>query len=122
MRIKNVFIVFFAAFIINGMINVSTAQDNNISTSKDGKTIFTDAKCSSCHSIVNENIITKKKGNAPDLSDIGIKLKADFIKKYLLKEEKINDKKHLIAFKGESAELDTLANWLANLKTPPKNE
>ena len=115
---------FFSAFIwiitLSGIIGISQAQNNNETVKKDGKTIFTDSKCPMCHSITNEGITAMKKGNAPDLSDVGTRFKADFMKKYLIKEATLNDKKHLIKFKGEEADLDTLVNWLANLTSPPK--
>jgi cytochrome c553 len=104
---------------------MTVAQD----APKDGKTIFTDAKCNNCHAITAEKIeaLRKPMGKMlpPDLSDVGTRIKADFIAKYITKDEKLNDKTHPIAFKGTDDELKVLAAWLETLKTvpePPKEE
>jgi cytochrome c553 len=96
---------------------------------KTGQTIFMDAKCNNCHGIVALGIESKskKKDNPPpDLSNVGAELTSEFIKKYLLKEETLHDKKHAIAFKGSDEDLTMLSEWLATLKTssdePPKAE
>lgn len=85
-----------------------------------GKVIFKDSKCGTCHSITAQGIAKageeKKEKAAPDLSDVGTKHKADWISKYLLKKETLNDDKHLKKFKGTDEELETLSNWLATLK------
>ena len=84
---------------------------------KDGKTIFADAKCSDCHSVDAQSIEAKKKTDKTvDLSKAGEKNDAAFITKYLKKDAELNGKKHPVAFKGEAADLETLATWLAGLK------
>ncbi len=84
---------------------------------KDGKTIYTDAKCSNCHSIDSQKIEAKKKTDKTvDLSKTGEKNDAAFFAKYLKKEADLNGKKHPVAFKGEAADLETLTKWLAGLK------
>ena len=95
-----------------------TASTSAEEAAKDGKTIFTEAKCTMCHSVKSLTIETK--GKAPDLSIVGDKLKADFLMKYLKKEDKLNDKNHPIAFKGNDDDLKTLTGWLESLKTPEK--
>jgi cytochrome c2 len=112
MKIKMMMALLVVAIALLGTRSMTTAQD---AAAKDGKTIFTESKCSMCHAISSEGIETKKKG-APDLSDVGTKLKADFIEKYISKEEQLDGKKHPIAFKGEAADKTTLANWLESLK------
>jgi hypothetical protein len=90
---------------------------------RDGKTIFVEAKCVSCHPISAEGLQPAKKASGkmipPDLSDVGTKLKSDFLSKYITKEEMIDGKKHLIAFKGEPNELKILSDWLESLKKAP---
>lgn len=82
------------------------------------KKIFEDSKCNSCHSVESQGLEAKKKSDKyPDLSNTGSTLTSDFIIKFLKKDETIDGKKHPIAFKGEEAELQTLADWLASLKT-----
>lgn len=118
MKFKLMFLALFVAAAFFTLKTTSIAQD-----AKDGKTIFTEAKCLNCHAVASQGIeATNKKTKAPDLSNVGATYKADFIKKYLTKEEQINDKKHLIAFKGTPDELTTLATWLEGLKTAPKEE
>ena len=86
------------------------------------KTIFKESKCGSCHSIKAQGIQKgsgeeKKEKAAPDLSDVGTKHKADWISKYLLKKETLNDDKNLKKFKGSDEDLETLSAWLASLKS-----
>ena len=124
MKLKHLFAAILCFGIIFGTYNYAGAQDAKV---KDGKTIFTDAKCGTCHGIVIEKIIPAKKPSGkvppPDLSDVGKKLKADFMFKYLQKEESLDGKKHLVAFKGDEADLKILVAWLETLKTtPPKEE
>ncbi len=91
----------------------STQEDEAI-----GKKLFVEKKCSTCHAVESQGIVLKKKTKAPDLSTVGSKLTADFIKKYVLKEEKLDGVAHIFLFKGEPHELDSLANWLESLKEP----
>jgi hypothetical protein len=120
MKLKHYFAIILVFGIIFGLNSYLGAEEQK---TKDGKTIYIDAKCGNCHAITVEKIIPPKKPAGkvppPDLSDIGLKLKADFMVKYLKKEEALNDKKHLIAFKGEDADLQILATWLESLKTAP---
>lgn len=94
---------------------VSTQENEPI-----GKKLFVEKKCSTCHAIESQGIVLKKKTKAPDLSTVGSKVTADFIKKYVLKEEKLDGVAHMYLFKGEPNELDSLANWLESLKEPVK--
>lgn len=86
-----------------------------------GKQIFVDSKCGNCHSIEAEGLTTKsKKKNVPDLSDVGTKHNADFIMKFITKQETMNDAQHPMGFKGSDEELLTLAKWLESLKESKK--
>ena len=117
MKMKLIYTIAIFAFITLSLSNYTNAQDEK----KDGKAIFTDAKCSACHGIQSMNIEGKRKdGKVPDLSSTGLKLKADFIQKYLKKEDKLNDKNHPIAFKGTDDELTTLSTWIESLKAEEK--
>ena len=87
-----------------------------------GKAIFKANKCSSCHAVKSQGIVKgggeESEGkNAPDLSGVGIKHPQDWMSKYLLKKETIDDKKHLKKFKGPDEDLETLTGWLATLKS-----
>ena len=81
----------------------------------DGKKIFVDKKCNSCHSVDAAGIECKKK-NPDDLSKVGDSRKADFLEKYLTKKEKINDKEHKTVLKGTEEELKAISKWLGSLK------
>ena len=119
MKLKILMFVVLAAIV--GITIKSVAQD--AAAPKDGKAIFLESKCINCHQISSLAIESKKKsGNIPDLSGVGLKRNADFIKKFITKEEEIDGKKHAIAFKGEAADLDMLAKWLETLKTEVKKE
>lgn len=93
----------------------------------DGKTIFTDNKCQSCHTITALGVERKKSADdektekdPPDLSGVGIERNSAWMTKYLLKKESIKDEKHLKKFKGSEADLAVLTQWLETLKTKPK--
>lgn len=85
-----------------------------------GKKVFIDAKCNTCHAVQVVKIDTKSKKPAADLSAIGSKHKTDFLKKYVVKQEKMNDKPHPVAFKGSDEDLKKLSEWLGSLKTAKK--
>lgn len=106
---KSIFVTLLASFLLIGVVYAQTP--------KTGKDIFTDAKCNTCHSITSQGITSKQADKYPDLSKIGEKkIATETLKKYLLKEEKINDKNHAVKFKGTDEELTTLVNWLNTLK------
>jgi mono/diheme cytochrome c family protein len=82
-----------------------------------GKKIFLDQKCNVCHSIDSMSI-TKKTATskAPDLSDLGSTQSAEWIAKFITKEEKLNNKAHPKPWTGKKEDLTTLSTWLASLK------
>ena len=85
-----------------------------------GKTLFEKNKCNKCHAIESQGITCDGKAPSgkqpPDLSDVGSKHKADWIERWLMKEEEQNGKKHMKKFGGSEDELKTVATWLASLK------
>jgi len=106
------FVLFISAIVALFAIAFSFAQDQGI----DGKKIFVEAKCTSCHTVTSMEI-TSTKNEAIDLSNVGALKDAQLMKSYLLKEAKINDKEHKMKFKGTDEELNGLVNWLLTLKT-----
>lgn len=113
MTIKNLLIATFVVVAFLSLRTTAVAAD----APKDGKTIFVDAKCAGCHGVTAQGIEQAKKNDKyPDLSTVGDKHNAEFLVKFLNKEEKVNDKAHPVKFKGEAADLTTLATWLAGLK------
>lgn len=80
-----------------------------------GKEVFEAKKCMQCHAVEAAGIEAKIKDKYPDLSTLSGDYDAELLKKYLLKEEKINDKNHLMKFNGSDEELDAVVNWLLSL-------
>jgi hypothetical protein len=81
-----------------------------------GQKIFVENNCGKCHSVESLQIVST--GKKPvDLSNVGNKFNAEFLNKYLVKEEKVNDKNHPLNFKGNTEELNSLVEWLTQLKT-----
>ena len=97
----------------------ASAQEKKL----EGKTIFLDKKCSSCHGIESVSLAKKStsKTGPPDLSAVGTKHDAVWIAKFVQKNETLNGKKHMIKFGGNDNELKTLTEWLASLKGGEKN-
>ena len=82
-----------------------------------GKKIFMDQKCNVCHSIESQSIVKKTASSkAPDLSNIGAEKSAEWIAKFITKEEKLNNKAHPKGWTGKKEDLTTLSDWLATLK------
>jgi len=118
------------------MVTGGPARAEDAKKVPDGKPIFTNYKCSSCHEIASQGIkkpaatpaapaatpaapatpATTTAHKPPDLSGVGLVHKAEWIKGYLLKKESIEDRKHMKTFKGTDEELATLAGWLESLK------
>lgn len=86
----------------------------------DGKQVFLDSKCATCHSVKSQKIDATKKEEGEnkivDLSDTGAKHDAAWMKKWLNKEVEKDGKKHKKKWQGSDADLDTLVNWLMTLK------
>jgi cytochrome c553 len=81
----------------------------------EGKKVFVDSKCGSCHSVESAGLTTKSK-KGTDLSEVGKKYDKEFLTKYISKKEKINNKNHAASFKGSEEELAKLTEWLSTLK------
>jgi cytochrome c553 len=114
---KNLFsyILFIFTIVFLFGLTFSIAQDSG----SEGKKVFIDKKCGTCHSVQVEGLESKKK-DAVDLSSVGEERTAEFLKLYLTKAEKIEDAEHKTAFKGTDKELDELTKWLASLKEETK--
>ena len=86
----------------------------------DAKAIFESSKCVRCHSIESQGVAGKPKAGEEDeikdLSKVGAERSAEWIQKFLRKEEAIDGKKHKQKFRGSDEDLQTLATWLASLK------
>jgi hypothetical protein len=113
------------------VIGVASAAANG--AAKDGKTLFLDNKCNTCHTVQSAGIQKKaaaaaekgeeksdKDKKAPDLSGVGLERKADWMAKYLMKTEAIKGEKHSRKFRGSEADLKLVTAWLETLKTKKK--
>lgn len=104
---------FFLAFFAVVLSTIIAQQ----SEEPKGKILFKEYKCVSCHAIESQGYVKKGKSSAPDLSNVGSKHSdVEWLKKYLTKQETMNDVKHAISFKGNDEELKTLGEWLTTLK------
>jgi mono/diheme cytochrome c family protein len=116
-KMKN--IAAFLAFVFMVVFLFGFTYSINEYGDPDGKQIFLDKKCATCHTVTSMDITSKKK-DAVDISNSGEAGDKEFIAKYLNKKEKIDGKEHKTAFKGTEKELDTLSEWLAGLKKDKK--
>lgn len=82
----------------------------------DAKDIFLTEKCQRCHSITILNIENSGQKEVSDLSATGSRHKAEWLVKYLKREESLNGKKHLKNLKTSGANIEKLAKWLATLQ------
>jgi hypothetical protein len=67
--------------------------------------------------IVKKTPITSKQ-RPPDLSTVGSRHAPGFVAKFIMKEDTLNEKKHLIKSNGNDDELKTPSQRLKGLKTP----
>jgi len=86
----------------------------------DAQELFVAGKCQRCHSIESQGIAAKPKegdeDEVHDLSKVGGERTAEWIQKFLRKQETLEGKKHKQKYRGSDADLETLATWLASLK------
>lgn len=100
-----------------------------------GKTIFLASKCNACHTVKEADIKLlaaetdsaseeeaepadpkAKAVEPPDLSGVANRHTAEFMGKFLRKQETIDGRKHRRRFRGTPEERDTLIAWLMTLK------
>ena len=113
------------------LVAVAAWSDDSIPAGPNGKDVFLKYRCNSCHTIKAQGVEKKaaaeeagEKSDSdkqpPDLSDVGKKVKADWIAKFLLKQEKLDGELHRKKFRGTDAELKTVATWLEAQKADAK--
>lgn len=85
----------------------------------DGKAVFLDKKCNMCHSVDSQSIEkTSEKMKAPDLSNAASLVSSgDWLKDFLTRKVKKDDKNHMREFKGTDEELNAVVDWILSLKT-----
>lgn len=85
----------------------------------DGKEAY-EQNCAECHGVRVARIQATTKDNklkGPDLTDIGEKYQAGWIKRYVKKEADNSGKSHKKEFKGSDEELQALVDWLLEQKS-----
>jgi mono/diheme cytochrome c family protein len=85
-----------------------------------GQQAFEANKCSNCHSVEKLGIARKiqsEKMAGPDMSTIGDKHDADWIMKWTSRQIEKDGKQHKNEYKGTKEDLQTIATWLASLKS-----
>lgn len=95
-----------------------------------GQKVFTEAKCQMCHTVYSAGIgeppaedvkaeeTEEAEEGPPDLSLTGTGRTAEWLSLFLQKKEALNEKKHMLAFKGTDVELAKMVSWLLTLKAP----
>lgn len=111
---KRITMIGLAVLAAMSIASLAAAQDEN---AVDEKKLFTDKKCNVCHSIEAVGIKKKPNQKPPDLSTVGSEKTAEFLVKYLKKQETIEGRKHMGTFKGSDEELEALTKWLGSLKS-----
>lgn len=118
--------------VVTGIVFTAAIAEDAKKPALDGKTMFLDQKCESCHSISALKIEKKasaaketadagsKKKEPPDLSNVGSNVKADWLGQYLMKTADKEGTKHMKKFKGNADSLKVMVDWLMTLKTASK--
>lgn len=89
------------------------------------KKFLEDKKCNACHPVESLGIEAKQKNPktlGPDFGKVPLAGDFEFLKKYLLKEEKLHDKLHPVKFSGSDAEMEEMLNCLAELAPKAESE
>ena len=128
---KRIMVITLAAFVAAAFTATAGAQD----AKPDGKALFLDKKCNTCHTVKAQGVEKRtaatgeKKGageaapaaakaTTADLSSVGLDLKADWMTKFLKREEMSKKGKKHMLFKGTDEELTTIVTWLGAQKAP----
>ncbi len=121
-----------AGALFGAAIGIAAAQDRAPAQGeRDGKAVFLEFKCNTCHTLDSAGIAKRKASasedaeektdkEAPDLSSVGLERTTDWIAKYVTKKETIKGERHVKRFKGKDSDLRLVAEWLAGRKAKPK--
>lgn len=85
----------------------------------EGKELFIKEKCNTCHTVKSQNIeATRGNDESPDFSNASELIPdAAWAKKFVLREETKDGKKHRRPFKGDEKDLEKIVAWLMTLKS-----
>ncbi len=116
------------ALVLPALAEESKKDDAIPDTTPAGQRVFVAQKCLMCHTVYSAGIGEPPAEDAkeeeeeaegpPDLSLAGTGRTAEWISLFLQKKEELNEKKHMLKFKGSDEELKTLAHWILTLKAP----
>lgn len=86
-----------------------------------GKETFLAQKCNQCHSVSSAGIEATTKSEkmfGGDLTGVGERRMAEWIAKFVRREETIDGKQHKKEWKGTDVDLQQIVDWLATQKAP----
>ena len=116
------------ALVLPALAEESKKDDATPDATPAGQQVFVAQKCQMCHTVYSVGIgeppaeDAKEEEEAaagpPDLSLAGTGRTAEWLSLFLQKKEALNEKKHMMTFKGADEELAALTNWLLTLKAP----
>lgn len=129
------FVLQFVAVVVGVFLFAAGARAEEAKAPK-GQDIFLKYRCNSCHTVKAAKIekrkvegeeeegaaeaTTAKKKEPPDLSDVGLKQKPEWMEGWIMRKELLDGKKHMKRYRGTDAELKDLVAWLSTLKTEDK--
>ncbi len=127
---KRIMVATLAASVAFAFAATAGAQE----AKPDGKALFLDKKCNSCHTVKALGIqkrvaavagekkvaegATPAKAKTFDLSSVGLDQKADWMAKFLKRLEMTKKGKKHMLFKGTDEELTMITAWLEEQKAP----
>ena len=83
-----------------------------------GNKVFVESKCGRCHGVASEGIepTASEKMRGPVLDQLPVKREAEWLTRYLKRQEKFEGKVHRSVWKGTEKELEALVDWLRSLR------
>lgn len=81
-----------------------------------GEKLYAEKKCAVCHVIKGEGGTVSPMARGPELSTIGAKREAQWLKTYLKDPKAANPKSKMMALRGTDEELEALMAYLGSLK------
>ena len=114
-----------AAIVCSSWICSSRATAAEAAEVTPGQRVFLRKNCEQCHAVASQGITRKRSGKTagPDLSDVGARKSYEQIHAFLEHSGPLGGANHWKAFWGSREELDSVALWLASLRTePPKKD
>lgn len=104
---------------ISSLLATVAVTLSSFAADQSGKELFVKNKCTGCHSVESQGIAAEGgEDKAPDMSNAAALIpSADWGKKFVLREETKDGKKHKKPYKGTEKDLEQMIAWLMTLKT-----